>query len=106
MLCCSASEPPMPMYMFLYARFPMSEAKSPSGFPPHGGQSHARPVSENQSRILIPSPPTVERLEHEGSTLGLLVTTVSVSQNLSVKFRCSKFNREGPPGGFAETVCR
>jgi hypothetical protein len=41
-------------------------------------------LPKNQSHVLIsppPTSPTASRLEHEGSTLGLLVTTVSQCQN-------------------------
>jgi len=75
--CCSTSEPPMPMYMFLYARF--SPCQSRNRFLDSlgmAGRAMQGQLPKNQSHVLIPSPPTARRLEHKGGTLGLLVTTI------------------------------
>jgi hypothetical protein len=71
------AEPPMPMYMFLYARFSHVKIGIASWIPTTSGRAMQGQFPKNQSRILIPSPPTARRLEHKGSTLGLLVTTIS-----------------------------
>jgi hypothetical protein len=83
--CCSAPEPPMPMYMFLYARFSPCQDRN-RFLDSHGmaGRAMQGQLPKNQSHVLISSPPTsptASRLEHEGSALGLLVTAVSQCQN-------------------------
>jgi hypothetical protein len=98
--CCSAPEPPMPHIHVPLC--PMSPCQGRNRFLDSsrmaGGAMQGQ-LPKNQSHVLIPSPPTspiVMRLEHEGSALGLLVTTVS-----SVRNRPSKNVREHMLGGTA-----
>jgi hypothetical protein len=77
--CCSAPEPPMPHIHVPLC--PMSPCQDRNRFlDSHrmaGGAMQGQ-LPKNQSHVLISPPPTspiVMRLEHEGSALGLLVTT-------------------------------
>jgi hypothetical protein len=69
----------MPMYMFLYARIPPCQDRN-RFLDSHcmAGRAMQGQLPKDRSHVLISSPPispTVTHLEHEGGTLGLLVTT-------------------------------